>query len=178
MFSSRPDRPGRPARLPTLLLALAVGGCAGVAPSAPPKPAAPTTAQRTAVAEALAVERQWLGTWFRDTPVRVAQGNDGAVSLEVPREFSFDPGRSSVKPALAAVLDKVAESLLRVPLAHVALLAAPDDTAVTTPLAVQRAGRVRDHLRSRGVPEARLGPPAAAAAASVQLRLIAPPASP
>jgi len=169
-----------PTLLLTLLAALALSGCAGVtAPSPTAPPAAPTTpAQRTAAAEALAVERQWLGTWFRDTPVRVAQRGDGAVSVEVPREFSFDPGRSTVKPALAAVLDKMAESMRRVPLAQVALIAAPDDAAVTTPLAVQRADRIREHLRSRGVAEARLGKPAPAASASVQLRLIAAPPSP
>lgn len=159
-----------------LLIALAVSGCAGMTTSAPETPPAPATAaQRTAAAEALAVERQWLGSWFRDTPVRVAQRGDGVLTLEVPREFCFDAGRSSVKPALAAVLDKVAESLRRVPHAQVALLAAPDDASVTTPLAVQRADRVREHLRSRGVADARLAKASPAAAASVQLRVIASP---
>lgn len=159
----------------TLAIALALCGCASVTPTAPTAPTTP--AQRTAAAEALAVERQWLGSWFRDTPVRVAQRSDGVLTLEVPREFCFEPGRSNVKPALAAVLDKVAESLRRVPLAQVALLAAPDDAAVATPLAVQRADRIREHLRSRGVPEARLAKPSPAASASVQLRLIASPPS-
>jgi outer membrane protein OmpA-like peptidoglycan-associated protein len=154
-----------------LLLALVLGGCAGTMAPAPPPPATP--AERTAAAEALAVERQWLGSWFRDTPVKIAQRGDGVVTLEVPREFSFDTGRSAVKPALAAVLDKVAESLRRVPQAQVALLAAPDDTGVTTPLALQRADRVREYLRSRGVAEVRLAKASPAASESVQLRLIA-----
>jgi len=160
----------------TLLLAGLMAGCASTTPTAPP--AAPSTpAQRTQVAEALAVERHWLGSWFKDTPVRVAQRGDGAVSVEVPREFSFDSGKSSVKPALAAVLDKVAESLNRVPQAQVALVAAPDDAEVATPLATQRAERIRDHLRSRGIAASRLGRPSPAATTSVQLRLtVAPPA--
>ena len=157
----------------TLIVAFALSGCASVAPPAPPPPSTP--AQRTAAAEALAVERQWLGSWFRDTPVRIAQRGDGALSIEVPREFSFDPGKGSVKPALAAVLDKVAESLGRAPHAQVALIAAPDDAAVTTPLALQRAERLREHLRSRGVAEARLGRPSAAASTTVHLRVIAAP---
>ena len=157
---------------PTLLLVLALCGCAGVtAPTAPPPPSTP--AERTAAAEALAVERQWLGTWFRDTPVKIAQRGDGVLTLEVPREFCFDTGRSTVKPALAAVLDKLAESLRRVPQAQVALLAAPDDASVTTPLAMQRAERVREHLRSHGVAEGRLAKPAPAVSASVQLRVVA-----
>ena len=87
-----------------LLVASLLSGCAGMTPSTPAPPAPSTPAQRTAAAETLAVERQWLGSWFRDTPVRIAQRGDGAVSVEVPREFSFEPGKSSVKPALAAVL--------------------------------------------------------------------------
>ena len=160
--------------LPALILAALVAGCASTTTTAPPAgPATPAT--RTQVAEALAVERQWLGSWFKDTPVKVAQRGDGAVSVEVPREFSFDAGKSGVKPALAAVLDKVAESLRRVPQAQVALLAAPDDGEVATALAMQRAERIRDHLRSRGVAASRLGRPSAAATASVQLRLTAAP---
>ena len=155
-----------------------LAGCASVAPPAPSPPPPTTPAQRTAAAEALQVERQWLGQWFRDTPVKIAQRGDGAMSIEVPREFSFEPGKSSVKPALAAVLDKVAESLRRAPQAQVALLAAPDDGAVTTPLALQRAERVREHLRSKGVADARLGKPAPAAAGTVHLRLVAAPLPP
>ena len=161
-----------------LVLAALLAGCAGVAPPAPSPPPPTTPAQRTAAAEALAVERQWLGSWFRDTPVKISQRGDGAVSVEVPREFSFDAGKASVKPALAAVLDKVAESLRRAPQAQVALLAAPDDGAVTTPLALQRAERVRAHLRSKGVADARLGKPAPAAAGTVHLRLVAAPLPP
>jgi outer membrane protein OmpA-like peptidoglycan-associated protein len=157
-----------------LLVAAALAGCASVTPA--PSPPPPTTpAQRTAAAEQLQVERQWLGQWFRDTPVKIAQRGDGAVSVEVPREFSFDAGKTSVKPALAAVLDKVAESLRRAPQAQVALLAAPDDGAVTTPLATQRAERVREHLRAKGVADARLGRPSPAAAGTVHLRLVAAP---
>ena len=155
-------------------LAAALAGCAGVTPA--PSPPPPTTpAQRTAAAEALQVERQWLGQWFRDTPVKIAQRGDGAMTIEVPREFSFDPGKSGIKPALAAVLDKVSESLRRATQAQVALIAAPDDAAVTTPLATQRAEKVREHLRSKGVADARLGKPAPAAAGTVVLRLVSAP---
>lgn len=159
-----------------LLLVAALAGCTGMAPA--PSPPPPTTpAQRTAAAEALAVERQWLGSWFRDTPVRIAQRGD-AVTVEVPREFSFDAGKANIRPALAAVLDKVAESLRRAPQAQVVLLAAPDDGAVATPLATQRAERVREHLRSHGVAEARLGKASPAASGTVHLRLVAAPLSP
>ena len=173
-----PFRPRMAKPFSALILAALVAGCASTTATAPPPAGPATPGQRTQVAEALAVERQWLGSWFKDTPVKVAQRSDGAVSVEVPREFSFEAGRSGVRPALAAVLDKVAESLRRVPQAQVALLAAPDDGEVATALATQRAERIRDHLRSRGVAASRLGRPSAAATASVQLRLTpaAPPA--
>lgn len=156
-----------------LVVALAVCGCASVAP---PSPSASGTAdQRAALPAALTTERQWLQSWFRGTPVSIGQRNDGAVTVDVPREFCFDPGRSSVKPALAAVLDKVAESLRRRPLAHLQLLAAPADATGTARLAQQRAAQVRQYFRSHGVPDARLGKPTATAAAAVQLRMGAAP---
>lgn len=127
------------------------------------------------MAAALAVERQWLGSWFRGTPVSIEQRHDGAVTIEVPREFCFERGQSTMKPALAAVLDKLAESLRRVPQAGLPLLAAPDDAIGTSPLALQRAARMNEHLRSRGVPAVRLGKPSATTVAAVQLRMEAAP---
>ncbi|MBE0546191.1 MAG: OmpA family protein [Rubrivivax sp.] len=167
--------------MPTLALlfvvALAVCACTTVAPPEATAPApAPTPAQQqTALAAALGIEQRWLNSWFRGTPVLIAQRDDGALVIEVPREFCFDPGRSSVKPALAAVLDKVAESLRRRPMAHLTALAAPGDRTANTPLALQRATQVHGYLRRRGVPETRLGAPAAATAAVVQLRIGAAP---
>lgn len=156
------------------LVALALCACSSVPP---PVPAGPVTAEeKTAVASALTVERQWLASWFRGTPVVIGQRNDGAVTVVVPREFCFERGQSNLKPALAAVLDKMAESLRRVPQAGVPLIAAPDDAAGTSPLALQRATRIQDHLRGRGVPGVRLGKPSATTVAAVQLRLEAAPA--
>jgi hypothetical protein len=163
------------------LTALAVSGCASVAPPIPsaapaaapaPAPAAPTVAeQKTAAASALAVERQWLASWFNKTPVVIGQRSDGAVTIDVPRAFCFEPGRSAVKPALAAVLDKLAESMRRVPTAQLPLLAAPDDGGGAAQLALQRAAEMREHLRTRGVALARMGKPAVTTAAAVQLRM-------
>jgi outer membrane protein OmpA-like peptidoglycan-associated protein len=159
-----------------MCVVLAIGGCAGVTPPPPPpKPAAaasvPSPDQRAAAPAALAVERQWLQSWFQGTPVLIAQRGDGALTIEVPREFCFDPGRSEVKPALAAVLNKVAESMRRVPPARLAWVAAPDDAHGNVSLAPQRATQVHKHLLSQGVPAARMGKPTATAAAAVQLRM-------
>ena len=118
-------------------------------------------------------ERQWLESWFKGTPVRIDQRADGAIDIEVPREFCFDVGSGATKPALAAVLDKLAESLHRAPLARVPLIAAPADAVAAPTLALQRAQQVREGLGSRGVAEARLGSPTAAVAASLHLHVVA-----
>ena len=173
--------------IPTLLVLLAFVACSSGPPPAPsaqvparapvassaaaPVAAATPAEQRTAAASALAVERQWLGSWFKGTPVLVAQRQNGAVVVEVPREFCFEPGLDAVKPALAAVLDKVAQSMRRTAVAELHLIAAPGDAGGSAALALQRAARVHDYLRSRGVSEARLAKPSATSGAAVQLRM-------
>jgi outer membrane protein OmpA-like peptidoglycan-associated protein len=177
-----------------LLAVLALCGCASgpaptpssasaatpfsVAPAAPQGPAAPppptAAQQKTATASMLAVERQWLASWFKGTPVVIAQQQDGAVVVDVPREFCFDKGRDAVKPALAAVLDKVAESLRRTASAELHLIAAPADASGAQGLALQRGTRVYDYLRTRGVAPARLTKPTVSPGNAVQLRIEAP----
>lgn len=136
-------------------------------------PSANAAEQRTAAAATLTVEQQWLDSFFRGTPVSIRQLGDGTLAVDVPREFCFDAGKSEVKPPLAAVLGKVAESLRRRPNARVSVLSAPDDKPGSSPLALQRATQVQKLLRERGVPAARLGEPSAATAAAVQLRIVA-----
>lgn len=166
--------------LPQSGVAIAVAvlaGCGSTPPPAPaPRPAPAAQATQAAPAPSasgLAVERQWLQSWFEGTPVRIVQREEAAFSVEVPRGFCFDAGRSAVKPPLAAVLDKLAQSLQRKPGARVVLLAAPSDAEAASPLGQQRAVEVRKYLLARGVPSQQLGPPSAATVAAVQLRVAA-----
>jgi len=170
--------------LATLFLVVTLCACTSTAPpgepSAPaqpaqPTPQAPTPDQRAAVPANIAVERQWLTSWFKGTPVRIRQVDDSAIAVDVPREFCFEPGKSNVKPALGAVLDKMAQSLQRVPAANVVLIAAPADAKGSSALALQRAARVAERLRAAGVRSERLGAPSVATAAAVQLRMEASP---
>lgn len=153
---------------------LALQACVGT-PTQPPAPAPPmvTPAQRQS---AVAIERQWLQSWFEGTPVRIEQRSESSFSVDVPREFCFEAGRSEVKPALAAVLDKLAQSLQRKPALRVQLLAAPGDAAAAPTLAQQRAVNVRKHLLARGVSSEQLSAATVTQAAAVQLRvgLLAP----
>lgn len=165
-----------PRRACLIAAALALHGCAA-GPSQPAEvPAAGQAAPRAAARgqNPLAVERDWLRSWFDGTPVSIAQRDEGPLSVEVPLAFSFEPRRRAVKPALAAVLDKLAQSLRRTG-ALLPGLAAPADADGPPALALQRAGAVRAYLLSRGVPLAQLGAPAVAQAAAVQLRAELPP---
>lgn len=122
-------------------------------------------------------EVKWLQSWFQGTPVAIVQRDEGSVDVEVPTRHCFDSGAVAIRPALAAVLDKVAQSLRRNPRVHLQLLAAPGDEAGDTGLALRRAAQVRSHLRSRGVAGSQLGRPTYTTAAAVQLHLaVAPPA--
>src|SRR4029079_9144287 len=91
--------------------------------------------------------------------------------VHVPRRFLFDRGGSRANPALGAVLDKMTQSLQRVPIAQVTLIAAPADAKGTDELALKRAAQVQQHLRAAGVRADRLGKPSVATAPAVQLRL-------
>ncbi|WP_418320199.1 hypothetical protein [Piscinibacter sakaiensis] len=156
-----------------------LSACGTLAPPNPPSTTAPPPAvdrrppleRRAALPAALSAERQWLQSWFDGTPVLIVQRGDGAIGIDVPIDFCFDPGQSKVKPALGAVLDKVAESLRRVRDARLPVVAAPPDADGRRALALQRADQVRRHLRSRGVEAARLGPASAAEISAVQLRI-------
>lgn len=152
---------------------LALGACSTTSPPGPTGTSTPQSGaeQRGATPAALGVERQWLQSWFKDTPVQIAQRGDSAITVAVPVAYCFDTGRTTIKPALAAVLDKVAESLRRMPTLRLPLLAAPEGASGTAALAVQRAVQMQKHLVNRGVAAARLGPPSASTEAAVQLRL-------
>ena len=160
-----------------VLLLAVVAGCTSTppapSPSAPaPTPApAPTADQRAATPAHLAAERQWLSAWFKGTPVKIRQVDENAIAIDVPREFCFDTGASKVKPALGAVLDKMTQSLQRVPIAQVTLIAAPGDAQGSNELALKRAAQVQQHLRNAGVRAERLGKPSVASAPAVQLRM-------
>lgn len=158
-----------------VLAAAGLGGCAGVAPPAPT--AAPRNAAelRAAAPSALTAERKWLQSWFEGTPVRIDQQRDGPVDVEVPQPFGFDEGRDRIKPPLAAVLDKVAQSLVRMPTARLTLVAAPADPAKAE-IGMRRAEAIRRHLGARGVAAERIGKPSVASTAGVRLRIEADPA--
>ncbi len=154
-------RPTRRTFALLLTLATLLAGCAtqttGPAPPAP----------------ALVTEQHWLEEWFRGTPVVITLRDANTLAVDVPLANSFATGSSSVKPALAAVLERVAASLRRQPTLRISI-SAPTDTDGAASLAASRTQKVREQLVSRGVAEARAtGLGTARAGTAVELRLIA-----
>ena len=130
------------------VLGAALGAAAPAAPAPPPTAAQ----QRTAAASTLAVERQWLASWFKGTPVVVAQRPDGAVVVDVPREFCFEPGPRHGQ----AGARRGPRQGRAVAAPHADRRAPPDRRArrrrtAARPSALQRATRVHDYLRAHGV---------------------------
>lgn len=162
------------------ILSMALVGCASISPPEPAPAVASAVDQRAEAPAALVTERRWLQSWFDGTPVVIGQtvigqASDTAVTVDVPRQFCFDKGSSNIKPPLAKVLDKVAESMRRATTIGLPLLAAPTDPGGKVKLALDRAGKVRDYLVFRGVPSTRIGKITATATDAVQMRLEAAP---
>lgn len=156
----------------TLLASLA--GCGTLAPGGGIDPATGLPPQAPAESPLL-TEQRWLAEWFRGTPVVIVLTDAQTLGVDVPLANSFSAGSSDVRPALAAVLDRVATSLRRQPAMRVAI-AAPADASGNARLASGRAQKVREHLASRGVAATRLtGSGTTAAGGPVQLRIVLNP---
>jgi outer membrane protein OmpA-like peptidoglycan-associated protein len=95
-------------------------------------------------------EQRRLKDALRGTPVVVDATSDGGMRVEVPLQFSFDAGRGAVKPALAAVLDRMAAGL-RLANFDVRIAAPADPKSSNAALVQDRGASVRDYLVARGV---------------------------
>lgn len=127
----------------TLASAL-LAGCAGVPFLAPGPPT-------------IASEQRRLRDELRDAPVVAVETTpEGRLRVAVPLRYCFEPGRSAVKPPLAAVLDRMAPGLKPGGF-DVRVVAPADGPAGAALLAKDRAASVRDYLVARGVAVLRFG---------------------
>lgn len=148
----------------TLLTGCATGPGGANEPAGPPASAAD---RRAAAPSALMAEQQWLQQWFGGTPVAISNTRGDELRLDVPVKYAFDPGQATVKPPLAAVLDRVAESLRRRELLVLAVAPPAESDAALVRRRVEAVGR---HLSRRGVDAGRITP-VAAEGAVLSLRL-------
>ncbi len=144
-------------------------------PNAAPRAPAPGTPAATP----LSTEQRFLEDWFRNTPVIIAAQPPVTLQVDVPLANSFDAGKADIKPALSAVLDRVAQSLLRQSAARIHVNA-PADAGGNGALAQSRAQRVREALGSKGIAATRVAVTEAAPriGGPVQLRLTIPAVAP
>jgi outer membrane protein OmpA-like peptidoglycan-associated protein len=146
-------------------------------PTAPGAPGAPGGKNGTAPAVSpLAAEQRFLEDWFRGTPVVISAQAPAALQVDVPLANSFDAGKSDIKPALNAVLERVAESLRRQSGARITVTAPADANGVSATLSAQRTVRLREALVTKRValPRVALGD-APRPGGPVQLRIFMPP---
>ncbi|MCL4183734.1 MAG: OmpA family protein [Burkholderiaceae bacterium] len=93
------------------------------------------------------------------TGVGVTQTADNQLKLNVPSDVSFDTGRADIKPNLAPVLDRFAQTLQQNPATTVRIIGHTDSTgtdAINDPLSINRAASTRQYLAARGVEAGRI----------------------
>lgn len=93
------------------------------------------------------------------TGVDVMQTADNQLKLNVPSDVSFDTNRADIKPNLAPVLDRFAQTLQQNPTTTVRIIGHTDSTgndAINDPLSVNRAASTRQYLAARGVEAGRI----------------------
>ncbi len=95
----------------------------------------------------------------RGTGVQVSQTADNQLKLDIPSDVSFDVGRADIRPNLAPVLDRFAQTLNENPATRVRIVGHTDSTgsdAINDPLSVNRAASTRNYLVARGVDAGRI----------------------
>lgn len=93
------------------------------------------------------------------TGISVSQTADNQLKLEVPSDVSFDTGSADIKPNLAPVLNRFAQTLNANPVTTVRVIGHTDSRgsdAINNPLSINRAASVRDYLSARGVQASRI----------------------
>jgi outer membrane protein OmpA-like peptidoglycan-associated protein len=110
------------------------------------------------------------------TPVTVervaASSESTGLRVSVPQPHGFEPGSAAVKPALAAVLDRLVAPLLGSP-RWLVVVRGPIDARGGNPYQGQdRAAAVRDYLVARGVLAPRFEPPRSHALPGTEILLV------
>lgn len=93
------------------------------------------------------------------TGIGVERTADNQIRVQIPSDAGFDVGRSAIRPQLASVLDKFAQSMREHPATEIRIIGHTDSTgsdAVNNPLSIERAASTRDYLVARGVAVSRI----------------------
>lgn len=160
-------------------LAAGLAGCANrpgtpPAPGTEPAPSSPSLFGGlfgSGLSPALEAQRTRLQDVLRGTPVVIEATSDKRLRVEVPLRHAFDPGRSAVKPAAAAVLDQLATGFKPHAAVTELRIAAPAEEKASPQLVTDRGASTRDYLVARGVPISRIAGIERAAGAGLEIVL-------
>ncbi|MGA0612139.1 hypothetical protein [Caldimonas sp. KR1-144] len=145
--------------------ALWLAACATAPSPKPGTPGAPAPTPSTSpfgglfgygLSPALEAQRKRLKDALGGTPVVIEAMSDKTLRVEVPMKFSFDAGRASVKPALAAALDQLAIGFKPYAASTELRIGAPADETGPAALGDQRAAAVKQHLLVKGIVGSRI----------------------
>lgn len=109
-------------------------------------------------------KRQSLGPLTAGTGIKITRTADNQLKLDVPGDFSFDPGKSELKARMVPVLEAVARNID--PDVRITVIGHADSAGNAAPnelLSLDRAEAVREALVRAGVSRKRLAVEGAAA---------------
>ena len=148
----------RLARAALLWLAALAAGCA--APERQP-PASPPANAAAAWSPSLEAKRVALERATGESGIAVLRTADNQLQLNVPSDFSFDPGSAAIKPGMRPTLDELARDLDAPGLSQLLIRivgftdsVGPD--AANDALSLARANAVRAYLQGKGVAAGRI----------------------
>ena len=161
------------------LSAVVLVGPVGLAGCAATGPAPPTLFEPRALS--LADLDAELRRELKGTPVQIsataASSQSPALLIAVPQPHGFEVGSAAVKPALAAVLDRLVAGLKGNP-RWLIQVSAPFDPRSGSFQGQDRASAVRDYLVVRGVAAPRFEPPRGNAGSATEITVIDRPVRP
>ena len=150
----------RLARVALLSLAVLAAGCTGPGRQPSAAEALPVGAP-AAWSTSLEAKRVALERASGDSGIAVLRTADNQLQLNVPSDFSFDPGSAAIKPAMRTTLDELARDLDAPGLSQlliriVGFTDSVGDDAANDTLSLARADSVRTYLQAKGVAAGRI----------------------
>jgi len=99
-------------------------------------------------------QKQQMEQVTTGTGIEVTQTQNNQLKMDVPGDFSFDTGRSDIKPEMRPVLNSLVAGLMSNPAALANIIGHTDSTGTDTinnPLSINRAASTRNYIVSQGI---------------------------
>jgi len=154
----------RLARAALVSLAALAAGCAAPERQPPAAPAGvevPVAGAAAVWSPSLEAKRAALERATGENGIAVLRTADNQLQLNVPSDFSFDPGSATIKPGMRPTLDELArdldaQGLSQLLIRIVGFTDSVGDDAANDTLSLARANAVRAYLQGKGVAAGRI----------------------